>query len=144
MSTPSAGIDGRVPVLHLTRAADWVEEHANGVAFGIAAATALVCAMRAAHMALWFDEILTILIAKLPQASDIWAACADNADGMPPMFYLAVRALKGMGWNDSLAVRLLSLAGYAVFTFCLFRFVSRRKPAVYGILAMLLPSLTGC
>ena len=100
--------------------------------------------MRAAQMPLWFDEILTILIAKLPRTSDIWAACADNADGMPPMFYLAVRAMTGMGWNDSLAVRLLSVAGYAVFTFCLFRFVSRQKPAVYGIVAMLLPSLTGC
>jgi len=31
-----------------------------------------------------------------------------------------------------------------VFTFCLYRFVARQKPAVYGIVAMLLPSLTGC
>ena len=91
MNTPSARFDGRALVLHLNRVADWVEKRADGVALGIAAATALVCALRAAQMPLWFDEILTILIAKLPRTSDIWAACADNADGMPPMFYLAVR-----------------------------------------------------
>jgi len=144
MNTPSARFDGRALVLPLNRVADWVEKRADGVALGIAAATALVCALRAAQMPLWFDEILTILIAKLPRTADIWAACADNADGMPPMFYLSVRAMRGMGWNDSLAVRLLSVTGYAVFTFCLFRFVARQKPAVYGIVAMLLPGLTGC
>jgi hypothetical protein len=114
------------------------------VAAAIAAASALVCALRAAHMILWFDEILTVLIARLPQVSDIWAACGDNADGLPPLYYMAVRALMQLGLGDALASRLLSVMGYAVFTFCLFRFVSRQKPVVYGIVAMLLPSLTGC
>ena len=60
------------------------------------------------------------------------------------MFYLVVRAMVRLGWNDSLAVRLPCVVGYAVFTFCLFRFVSRQRSAVYGMVAMLLPSLTGC
>ena len=128
----------------MNRIADWVERRADWVAAAIAAASALVCALRAAHMPLWFDEILTILIARLPQVSDIRAACGDGADGMPPVFYLVVRAMLRLGWNDSLAVRLPCVIGYAVFTFCLFRFVSRQRPAVYGIVAMLLPSLTGC
>jgi hypothetical protein len=144
MSIPSTRIDGRAPISQLNAVADWVEQRAGGIAFAVAAATVLVCALRAAHMALWFDEILTLLIAKLPQVSDIPAACADNADGMPPAFYLAVRAMALMGWTDALAVRLLCVAGYAVFTWCMFRFVSAQKPAVYGIVAMLLPSLTGC
>jgi hypothetical protein len=121
-----------------------VERRGDGIACAIAAASALVCASRAAHMTLWFDEILTVLIARLPQVSDIWAACGDGADGMPPMFYLGVRAMMRMGLHDALASRLLCVIGYAVFTLCLFRFVSRQKPAVYGIVAMLLPSLTGC
>jgi hypothetical protein len=128
----------------MNRIADWVERRAGWVAAAIAAASALVCALRAAHMPLWFDEILTILIARLPKVSDIGAACGDGADGMPPMFYLLVRAMVRLGWNDSLAVRLPCVIGYAVFTFCLFRFVSRQRPAVYGVVAMLLPSLTGC
>ena len=144
MSIPSTRIDGRAPISQLDGIADWVERRAGGIAIAVAAATVLVCALRAAHMALWFDEILTLLIAKLPQVSDIPAACADNADGMPPAFYLAVRAMVLMGWSDALAVRLLCVAGYAVFTWCMFRFVSAEKPAVYGIVAMLLPSLTGC
>ncbi len=128
----------------MNRIADWVERRAGWVAAAVAAGSALVCALRAAHMPLWFDEILTILIAKLPHLSDIRAACGDGADGMPPMFYLVVRAMLRLGWNDSLAVRLPCVIGYAVFTFCLFRFVSRQRSAVYGIVAMLLPSLTGC
>ena len=128
----------------MNRIADWVERRAGWVAAAIAAASALVCTLRAAHMPLWFDEILTILIARLPQVSDIRSACGDGADGMPPMFYLVVRAMVRLGWNDSLAVRLPCVIGYAVFTFCLFRFVSRQRPAVYGMVAMLLPSLTGC
>ncbi len=144
MSTPSAGIAGRASVSQWDRVADWVEERAGAVALGIAGVTALVCGLRAAQMPLWFDEILTILIARLPLVSDIAAACADNADGMPPGFYLAIRAMTRLGWNDALAVRLLCVMGYALFTWCLFRFVSRQKPAVYGLVAMLLPSLTGC
>jgi hypothetical protein len=144
MNAPSGQLDERGLVSQLNRIADWVEWRAGAVAFAIAAAAALVCLQRAAHLTLWFDEILTVLIARLPQTSDIWAACADGADGMPPMFYLAVRTLIRIGLNDALAVRLLSVIGYAVFTFCLFRFVSQHKPAVYGIVAMLLPSLTGC
>ena len=87
----------------MNRIADWVERRAGWVAGAIAAAGALVCALRAAHMPLWFDEILTILIARLPRVSDILAACADNADGTPPGFYLTVRAMLRLGWNDSLA-----------------------------------------
>jgi hypothetical protein len=144
MNTPSARLDGRGVAFQLNRMADWVDRRAAAVAFAIAAASALVCGLRAAQMPLWFDEILTILVARLPRVADIWAACGDGADGMPPMFYIAVRAMVRMGWNDALAVRLLCVIGYAVFTFCLFRFVSRQKPAVYGVVAMLLPSLTGC
>jgi hypothetical protein len=144
MSTPSADIAGRASESQLNGVSDWVEKRAGALALGIAAATALVCALRAAQMPLWFDEILTILISKLPRVSDIAAACADNADGMPPGFYLAIRAMTRLGWTDAIAVRLLCVTGYALFTWCLFRFVSRQKPAVYGLVAMLLPSLTGC
>ena len=71
MNTPPARFGWRALVFHLSRVADWVERRADEVALGIAGATALVCALRAAQMPLWFDEILTILIAKLPRTADI-------------------------------------------------------------------------
>ena len=133
----------REAVSQLNRVADWVESRGEAVAIAIAAATALAFTLRSVHMVLWLDEIYTILMARLPRVSDVWAACWDGADGMPPLYYLVVRALVNLGWNDSLAVRLPCVIGYAVFTYCLFRFVARQSPAVYGIVAMLLPSIEG-
>ncbi|MGH9837763.1 MAG: glycosyltransferase family 39 protein [Blastocatellia bacterium] len=61
---------------------------------------------------------------------------------MPPLFYVITRATLALAGASELSIRLPEVIGFWVMCVCLFRFVSRRSPAVYGFLAMLFPLIT--
>ena len=110
------------------------------LAMGLAA----VAAVKARYRRLWLDEIMGMLIAKLPHASDIWRIVRTGADNQPPFYHLITRAGVHVFGNDAWGLRLPSLAGYLLFCLSLYWFVSRRTSKLYGLLAFLFPSLTGC
>jgi hypothetical protein len=93
---------------------------------------------------LWFDEILTVLVAKLKTTDDILAACRTGADGQPPLYYLIERASIRVLGNDALGIRLPSLTAYIVFCLSMYHFVARRTSKICGLIAMLIPGTTEC
>jgi len=114
-----------------------------------------VTCLVASHKPLWNDEFYTLYIARLPGIPEVWAALATGAEQIPPFFYVLTRASLALSGQQQatagshprhyfeLSLRLPGVIGFWVMSLCLFRFVSKRAPAVYGFLAMLFPLVTG-
>lgn len=92
---------------------------------------------------LWYDELLTYYISRLPSLGAIWAALKDGADLNPPLLYIATRASQAVFGDTQIATRVPAMLGFLVMCLCLFRCVSRRCGICCGFAAMILPLLTG-
>jgi hypothetical protein len=90
----------------------------------------------------WHDEIFTDLIAQSETISDLWRALARGVDLNPPLHHLAVRCANTVLGPSSIALRLHASLGFLLMSVCLYRFVSRRYPAPFAWLAMLVPLAT--
>lgn len=86
------------------------------------------------HRPMWFDEVLTILIATRPNITSLMAAMP--ADGSPPLLHLTVRALTGVLGPTQLAARLPSMVGFTGACLALYLFVRHRCGVAVGFLAL--------
>ena len=109
---------------------------AFGAIYGIA--TFVVAARRP----LWNDELYTYHFARVPDLADLWRALQTGADQSPPLAYLLTRASLDLFGTSAVAIRLPEVVGFFVFSVCMYVFVARRTNELYGVIAMLLPSLT--
>ena len=100
--------------------------------------------IKAWYKPLWLDEIMSVLISKLPNSADIWAVCKSGADNQPPFYHYVTRACVRLFGNDAFGVRAPSLAGYILLCTCLYWFLARRTSRLYGLIALLIPGVTGC
>ena len=91
---------------------------------------------------LWYDELKTFYISRLPSADMIWTALKDGPDFNPPLLYWATRISQRLFGEAPAATRLPQMIGIWVLCLCLFRFVSRRCGRLYGLCAMVFPVLT--
>src|SRR5271167_1247227 len=60
------------------------------------------------HRLLWWDELFTVYIARLPHWATIWAALAHAVDSQPPVYYMVVRIFDKLFGYSEVAVRLPS------------------------------------
>ena len=74
----------------------------------------------------WYDEICTVIICKLPNASEISKALDHAADTNPPAYYLIARLARQVIPDDHLGYRLPSLLGLLGTVICVYGFLSRR------------------
>ena len=119
------------------------ERLAGVVALAVLVVFSALACLRALYKPLWFDEIISILIAKQPHASDMWAIAKSGADGQPPLYDYLIRWCVVLLHNDALGLRLPSIIGFFIFCWSLFEIVSRRISRWYGLIALLLPVLGG-
>ncbi len=99
--------------------------------------------LRASEKWLWYDELCTYYICRLPSFKDTWAAVLHGADYNPPLFYLIHRTFMRIFGDGRIAMRLPEILSFWVLCLCLFWIVKRRTGLLGGIVAMLLPLLTG-
>ncbi len=92
---------------------------------------------------MWYDELFTYYMAKLPDLTAVWRALADGADLNPILFHIVNRASLSAFGDSPVALRLPAIIGFAVMCVCLYRFVSVRYSSPYGLLAMTFPAVTG-
>jgi Dolichyl-phosphate-mannose-protein mannosyltransferase len=109
---------------------------AFGAIYGIA--TGVVAARRP----LWNDELYTYHFARVPDLADLWRALQTGADQAPPLAYLLARVSLDLFGTNAVAIRLPEVVGFFVFSVCMYVLVARRTNELYGLIAMLLPSLT--
>jgi len=92
---------------------------------------------------LWFDEIVSVYVDRLPAMRDVWAALASSADAMPPLFHLFTRACRAVIANEAMAARLPATVGYWVMCLSVWLFLRHRMSPVYawmGLVPALLPT----
>jgi 4-amino-4-deoxy-L-arabinose transferase-like glycosyltransferase len=89
----------------------------------------------------WYDEIYTLIAAQSPDVATTWKV-AVATDANPPLPHVLTHiSIRLFGLNE-VSARLPAIVGFWVLCLCLFRFVERRKGAVYGLCALLMPTLT--
>jgi hypothetical protein len=86
----------------------------------------LCSALHAVAKPFWFDELCTVIIARLPGASAIWNALDHAADTQPPAYYLVARFARQLVQDDHLGYRLPSILGLMGTVFCIYIILSRR------------------
>lgn len=92
---------------------------------------------------LWFDELVSVYVDRLPGLGSVWRALADSADAMPPLFHIATRASHAVISDEATAARLPGVIGYWYACLSAWIFLRRRMSAAYAwyaVAVMLLPS----
>ena len=99
--------------------------------------------IRASEKYFWYDELLTVYFSRLPNLHAIWNALGSGVDSNPPLFFLLTRASEAAFGEGPIGTRVPEILGFWMFCLCIFLFVSRRVGPIPGLIAMLLPTLTG-
>src|SRR5215468_3105131 len=99
-------------------------------------------AFRATVKPLWFDEVCTCIMVRLPNASSVWHALLRAADGQPPAFYLVESFLRKLIPNQQIALRIPAMLGLGVTLWCLFIWLRRRYETGMVFAAVITPLLT--
>jgi hypothetical protein len=98
--------------------------------------------LRASQKCLWFDELITWYLCRVPSMWAAWTAVLHGADFNPPLLYFSTHLVRSIFGEGLVATRLPSMLGVWVFGLCLFFFVARRSGPVCGAIAGMLPFFT--
>jgi 4-amino-4-deoxy-L-arabinose transferase-like glycosyltransferase len=101
----------------------------------------LTCAL-ASQKLLWYDELFTYHLARLPGVAEIWSELAHGTDLLPPLNHVLTQASIGALGDNSVALRLPAIIGFWVMCLCVFRFALRWCAPLFALLALLLPLTT--
>src|SRR3954452_6135081 len=101
----------------------------------------VVCMSARAH-AFWYDELITDFLSALPSFPRNVDALRASADGMPPVYYAAVRLARLVPVDDHIAVRIPSILGYVATLTGILLFIRKRLGLVAGLVGVLFVSLT--
>jgi hypothetical protein len=121
---------------------DWIERRTGLVLAAFAAAYLAAFLVIDAVRPMWTDEFYSFYIARLP-LPEMWNAMLTGADQHPPLFYLVTRLSLAIFGENELAVRLPATLGFLAMTLAVFAFARRRIPALFALIALLFPFLTG-
>ena len=99
--------------------------------------------IRASEKPFWFDELCSLYIVRLPSFADSWQAVLHGADFNPPLFYLMHRAARALFGEGLIVTRLPEIISFWIFCLCLFRYARELAGWRAGLIAMVLPILSG-
>lgn len=88
---------------------------------------------------LWFDELLTQVVAGQPTLHEVWKVMWRGFDVQPPLFYLIERAMMKLPLKREIALRLPSIVAFPCTLVCVFVYVKKRSgEAIACVCALLL------
>ena len=90
---------------------------------------------------LWFDELFTFFVSRLPDLDHMFRAMP--ADGNPPLYHLLARVSLRLLGETSFAVRLPSILAFTAAALAVYCFVRRRRGPVLALFAMLALACSG-
>jgi hypothetical protein len=126
----------------LQRAHAFMARHANLIITLLLIYVAIASLLQAMNRAFWFDEVFTVVIARLGSMSDVWQALASAGDTSPPGFYVLQRFLSGLVGNEQIGYRLISILSVPLTSLFLYLFMRRDTDPVAACVAAVLPLLT--
>ena len=115
---------------------------ANTVLAVILVGVGFISLLSAYEKPLWFDEILTVIMCRLPSVSKLWQALGNAADTNPPLFYLVAGSAHRLVSDDHVAYRLPSILGLLVTVFCTYLFLARRLDCLSALVGATFPLCT--
>lgn len=92
----------------------------------------------AAHRQLWFDEILTALVSRLPNVRVMWKALSEIEEQTPPLYFLITRTFDQMFHHADIGLRVPSALALGAGLLVTFDAARRLTDGLYGLIAMLL------
>jgi hypothetical protein len=95
----------------------------------------------ASHRLFWYDEIWTVLVARLPNFSTIWKALCIPIDIMPPTYFYLVRLFDRALGPGELAARIPSALAMAAGLWITFDCARRLSDNLHGLASL---GLLGC
>lgn len=95
----------------------------------------------ASHRLFWYDEISTILIARLPDCATIWRALNSAADVLPASYFMLVRLFDRALGPTELGARMPSALGLAAGLLITFDCARRLTNNLHGLASL---ALLGC
>jgi hypothetical protein len=101
-----------------------------------------VLLLEASRKLFWYDELLTFHVSSLQPFSLFWRALQAGADGMPLAYYVFVRLARALPADPHVALRLPSILGYLLSLLGVYWFARKRLPAISGLIAAVLITLT--
>jgi hypothetical protein len=90
------------------------------------------------HRLLWFDEIVTVYIARLPDWKTILTALSHGTDSLPPLYYLVVRMFGKVFGQSEVAVRLPSTLAMVATLLVTFDCARRLTDGLHGLIGMVI------
>jgi hypothetical protein len=92
------------------------------------------------HRRFWYDEISTVLIARLPDYGTIWRALSSAVDVLPPSYFVLVRFFDRLFGPSELAPRILSALALAAGLLIIFDCARRLTDNLHALAALALLS----
>jgi len=89
-----------------------------------------------AHRQLWFDEILTALISRLPSLRVMWKALLEIEEQTPPLYFLITRTFDQMFHHADIGLRVPSALALGAGLLVTFDTARRLTDGLYGLIAM--------
>ena len=128
MASPSSAPASRIPIFARKRSR-------NTIVIAFLLISALYFAdtfLRASLKTFWYDEIITVLLCRLPSFAATWTAVLHGADFDPPLFISSPAGDQEPLRRRPHRSRLPAMVGFWVFCICIFVFVRRRLGPLYG------------
>jgi hypothetical protein len=97
---------------------------------------------RSYYKPIWYDEAVTVYIARSPSVASLMNAIYDGTDQNLPLSHLAVRLSYAVFGYSELTTRLPALFGFWVMLLCLFLFLKKRLPLPCAFAGTIFPMLT--
>lgn len=89
-----------------------------------------------AHRHLWFDEILTALVSRLPNLRVMWEALSEIEEQTPPLYFLITRTFDQMFHHADIGLRVPSALALGAGLLITFDTARRLTDGLYGLIAM--------
>jgi len=92
---------------------------------------------------LWYDELATLAISRLPSLHAVFGALYQGFEATPPLIYLLIHWSTRLPGNELITARLPAMLGFWLGCVCLYLFLSRRGWRTAALLGLLFPFVTG-
>jgi hypothetical protein len=101
-----------------------------------------IATLTAYEKPLWFDEVLTVILCRLPNLTKLWQALGSAADTNPPLFYVIAGWVRRFISDDHVAYRLPSIVGLLLTVFCAYLILLRRVDRLSALVGAAFPLCT--
>jgi uncharacterized membrane protein len=116
----------------------WVQRLSSFVAFLYVGFYLFSSLWIASHRPFWYDEISTVLIARLPDSATIWRAIGSAADVLPAGYFMLVRLFDSAFGPAEFAARIPSALALAVGLLVVFDCVRRLTDNLHALASLVL------